>query len=180
MSIVQIWSRHNIEESGIRFFAFLLLESYAATYFALEAKLLLSSFQRLGEIYNFPIVIIFWRNLKELRSREWYGSYTFQAWIVLITIKGSKKIVRHGKLSSIITSLFKNWKWLEALLIYSENAHILVKGKSHFCIDQCFAKRKELHYLNLGGGGLSIWRLLLIVPAPFTTCIQGFVFWVSH
>jgi len=30
---------------------------------------------------------------------------------------------------------------------------ILVKGKSHFCIDQYFAKRKELHYLNLGGGG---------------------------
>jgi len=29
---------------------------------------------------------------------------------------------------------------------------ILVKGKSHFCIDQYFAKRKELHYLNLGGG----------------------------
>ena len=30
---------------------------------------------------------------------------------------------------------------------------ILVKGKSHFCIDQYFAKRKELHYLNQGGGG---------------------------
>ena len=29
---------------------------------------------------------------------------------------------------------------------------ILVKGKSHFCIDQYFAKRKELHHLNLGGG----------------------------
>ena len=33
---------------------------------------------------------------------------------------------------------------------------ILVKGKSHFCIDQYFAKRKEPHCLNLGGGGLSI------------------------
>ena len=180
MSIVQIWFRHNIEELGISFFALSAFGVVRRDLFRIRSKAIAVFILRLGEIYNFPIVIICRRNLKELRSREWYGSYTFQAWIVLITIKGSKKIVRHGKLSSIITSLFKNWKWLEALLIYSENAHILVKGKSHFCIDQYFAKRKELHYLSLGGGGALNMKTTIDCTRSLHNLYSRLRFWVSH
>ena len=180
MSIVQIWSRHNIEELGISFFALSAFGVVRRDLFRIRSKAIAVFILRLGEIYNFPIVIICWRNLKELRSREWYGSYTG-----LDCADHDQRVEEDCKTRK---TEFNHHIFVQKLkmtrgsfdLYRKKIIKILVKGKSHFCIDQYFAKRKELHYLNLGGGGALNMKTTIDCTRSLHNLYSRLRFWVSH
>ena len=177
MSIVQIWSRHNIEELGISFFALSAFGVVRRDLFRIRSKAIavfISASRWNIQFSNCDYLLTKLEGIEE----------PWMIWELHISgldcadhdqrveedCKTRKTEFNHHifvqklKMTRGSSDLYRNFS-------YSCEGEISFLHRSIFC------QKKGTSLSKLGGrGGLSIWRLLLIVPAPFTTCIQGFVF----
>ena len=181
MWIVQIWSRHNIEELGISFFALSAFGVVRRDLFRIRSKAIavfISASRWNIQFSNCDYLLTKLEGIEE----------PWMIWELHISgLDCADHDQRVEKDCKTRKTEFNHHIFVQKLkmsrgssdLYWKKIFIILVKGKSHFCIDQYFAKRKELHYLNLGGGGGSqyedyYWLYLLPSQLLFKASFFGF------